>query len=99
MQVDATGVHNRATHKSMEAKIGIIFSERAHISKNRIELIDKTPYASLQEANIFGEKFSLLCWKEGVYQAKEVVFISDGAEWIKRFQEDYLPGAVYLLDQ
>lgn len=98
VQVDSTGVHRRDTHHPMDCKVGIIFSKKALVSKNRIALIDKYAYASMENAEQFGEHFMLECAKRGVFKASEVIFVSDGAHWIKHLQKQHLPKAVYVLD-
>ena len=34
----------------------------------------------------------------GVFHARQVFLVTNGAEWIKNFGDHYLPHAVYLLD-
>ncbi len=59
----------------------------------------KRTYASVEEAEAFGEKFYLECLKQGVEEARKVYFISDGAVWIKKkLKADYFPRAVGVLD-
>lgn len=98
IQVDGTGVRNRATRTSMETKIGVIFSERARVARNRIELVDKRALASLEPAEAFGESLWLEAVRHGVEQAEQVVFVSDGAAWIKGVYATHFPQALYVLD-
>ena len=98
VQVDATGVNNRASKKWMECKVGASFSQRAYISKNRFLLVDKRSYAGIEDVDAFGEKFFLDCVKQGVLNAKKIIFIGDGASWIKRLKEDYFPSSIGVLD-
>jgi len=98
IQVDGTGVRNRATRTSMETKVGVVFSERARVSANRIELIDKRCVASLEPAQAFGESLWLEAVRHGLEQAAQVVFISDGAAWIKGVHATHFPQALYVLD-
>jgi len=98
LQVDGTGVRNRATGSSMEAKVGVVFSERARVSANRIELVDKRCVASLEPAEAFGEALWLEAVRQGVGGAERVVFVSDGAPWTKGMQETHFPTALYVLD-
>ena len=49
--------------------------------------MDKKSYASIEDAEGFGEKFYLDCRRHGVEKAKKVFFIGDGAKWIRNFPE------------
>lgn len=98
IQVDGTGVHNRATGRSMESKVGVVFSERAQVSANRIELLDKRVVASLEPAAAFGEALWVAAQRQGVEQAEHVVLLSDGASWIKEVQALHFPQALVVLD-
>jgi hypothetical protein len=98
VQVDGTMVRERdAGH--MECKVGIVYSQRAMISRNRIALLDKRTYASFDDAATFGERFWVACaGPAGAATAGQVVFVSDGAEWIHTLQQAYFPGALVILD-
>lgn len=97
VQIDATMVHQR-DGGAMECKVGIVYSERVAISRNRIALLDKRTYASFDEAATFGERFWVHCAAQGAATAGQVVFVSDGAEWIHTLQQAYFPGALVVLD-
>jgi len=98
VQVDGTMVRERdAGH--MECKVGIVYSERAMISRNRIALLDKRTYASFDDAATFGERFWVACaGPAGAATAGQVVFVSDGAAWIHTLQQAYFPSALVILD-
>lgn len=96
--VDSTGVNDRDSGEWMEAKVGVVFSERALVSKNRVEILDKRSYGSFEGVEGFSEKFYLECMKAGVLEAKKVVFVGDGVGWIKNLALSQFPGCVYLLD-
>jgi hypothetical protein len=98
IQVDGTAVNDRKSGDWMECRVGTSFSRRVNISKGRVWLRDKKTYASVEKADIFGEKFYIECLNQGVENAGKVYFISDGAVWIKRLKEDYFPQAVGVLD-
>lgn len=98
IQVDGTGVNDRASKEWMECKVGASFSERVLVSKDRVCLIDKKSYASIEGVDAFGEKFFLECVKQGVLGAKEVFFIADGANWIRSLKNNYFPEAMGVLD-
>jgi hypothetical protein len=98
IQVDGTGVNDRASRQWMECKVGASFSERVLVSKDRVWLRDKRSYASIEGAEAFGEKFFLECVGQGVLKAKKVFFISDAAKWIRTLKDNYFPEAIGVLD-
>jgi hypothetical protein len=57
IQVDGTGVNDRASRQWMECNVGASFSERVRVSKDRVCLMDKRSYVSIEGAEAFGEKF------------------------------------------
>jgi len=97
VQVDGTMVHHR-DGGAMECKVGIAYSERVEISRGRIALLDKQTYASFADSATFAERFWLRCAAQGAATAGQVVFVSDGAEWIHTLQRSYFPGALVILD-
>lgn len=97
VQIDGTMVRQRGGGQ-MECKVGIVYSERAEISRNRIALLDKRTYASFDDAATFGERFWVHCAAHGAATAQQIVFVSDGAEWIHTLQRAYFPGALVVLD-
>jgi hypothetical protein len=94
VQVDGTALNDRATRSWMEAKVGASFSQRVLVSKDRIWLRDKKSYASLEGVEAFGQKFFLECIQQGALCAKKVIFIGDGAPWVRGLKEDYFPDAM-----
>lgn len=98
VQVDGTAVNGRRAGEWMECKVGASFSERMKVSKDRVWLRDKKSYASIEGIEVFGEKFFLECVRQGVLKAKEVIFIGDGAHWIRTLKEGYFPEAIGVLD-
>jgi len=97
VQIDGTMVHYR-DGGAMECKLGIVYSQRAEISRQRIALLDKRRYASFDDAATFGERFWLHCAAAGAAPAPQIVFVSDGAPWIHTLQRAYFPGALVILD-
>ena len=97
VQVDGTMVQQR-DGGTMECKVGIAYSERAEISRGRVALLDKRTYASFADASTFAERFWLHCAAQGAATAQQIVFVSDGAEWIHTLQRNYFPGALVILD-
>lgn len=98
IQVDGTGVPNRATHGPMESKIGLIYSERAEVSRGRFALLDKRCVATLERAEQLGQDLYREACRRGLEQAGQVVFVSDGANWTPHLQQMYFPRALVVLD-
>ena len=98
VQVDGTGINDRATKGWFEAKVGVIFSETKEVSKDRVEILDKRTYATVEDISTFKEHFVIEAQKYGVFQSKEVIFVSDGASWCRGLKEDHFPEATYVLD-
>jgi hypothetical protein len=98
VQVDSTGINDRATRSWMDTKVGIIYSRSAKVSKKRNLILDKNIYASLDSLEKFKQNFYLSCHKMGVFSADSVIFVADGMPWIKKLQKEMFPKAIYLLD-
>ena len=98
VQVDSTGINDRATKSWMDTKVGIIYSKVKKVSKNRNLIIDKHVYATLDSVEKFRERFYLSCHEMGVFSSELVLFVSDGATWIRNLQAEMFPGSIYLLD-
>ncbi|MFQ5868184.1 MAG: UPF0236 family transposase-like protein [bacterium] len=95
--IDGGNIPDRARDK-FEAKVGIVYGIKANVSKNRVALVDRVGYASLENAYKFGQKLLCLARRHGVMSAGRVLAIGDGAGWIRRLVRDFFPGAIYLLD-
>ena len=65
IQVDGTGVNDGASGHWMACNVGASFSERVKVSKDRVWLVEKRSYASIEGVEVFGEKFFLDCVKQG----------------------------------
>ena len=98
MQVDSTGINDRATGSWMDTKVGIIYSKVKRVSKNRNLITDKHVYATLDNVEKFRERFYLSAHEMGVFRAELVLFVSDGTTWIRSIQQGMFHGSVYLLD-
>lgn len=98
VQVDSTGINDRSTKGWFEAKVGVIYSEARVVSKDRVEILDKRTYATLKDISTFREDFVIEAQKYGVFDSKEVIFVSDGAGWCRQLKEDHFPDAIYVLD-
>jgi len=98
VQVDSTGINDRATKSWMDTKVGIIYSQSARLSKKRNLILDKNIYATLDSLEIFKQNFYIACHKMGVFGAGKVIFVADGMPWIKKLAKEMFGQAIYLLD-
>lgn len=95
--IDGGNIKERAKDK-LEAKVGVVYGIKAQVSKNRVALIDRVDYASLENTYKFGQKLFCLARRQGVMSAGRVLAIGNGATWIRRLIEEFFPFALYLLD-
>jgi hypothetical protein len=109
IEVDGTGLKiqkrrglKRSRSRNREVKLGIVYSghERRYAGGNgkQKKLKDKHVYASMEKADRFMEKFSLICEKVlKISKAKLKLLGGDGAEWIKEGKDNYFWDAKYVL--
>ena len=97
VSVDGTLVQDR-DQRQMEIKAGMVWSRVATISKGRTQVMDRTLYAGVENSAVFGERLVTQLQARGVFHARQVFLVADGADWIKNFGERYLPHTIYLLD-
>lgn len=98
IQLDGTGVRNRATRSPMESKVAVLFTGAVPVGRRRRALRGRRIVASFETAERFGESVWLEAVRQGVEQAERVVVMGDGAAWIKDLQRTHFPGALYVLD-
>lgn len=106
--LDATKVHTSEKRDAddegwRDLKVGAWFETETHPPEQPdqpwdIQARNLTYFCDIQEAQAFGE----LVWATGVQRrvtrAKELIFVSDGAEWIWNLVEFYYPHAVQIVD-
>ncbi len=109
VEVDGTGLKmqksrtgKRGTRRGREVKLGIVYSgrERRYPTGNgqQKKLKDKHVYASLEGADCFMEKFSLICEKVlNISESRIKLFGGDGAEWINNGIKSFFYGFEYEL--
>jgi len=109
VEVDGTGIKiqksrrgKKIRNRRREVKLGILYSghERRYAGGNgkQKKLKEKHVYASLENADRFMEKFSLICEKVmNISRARIKLFGGDGAAWIKEGRNSYFHDSVYEL--
>ena len=88
--VDGTTVHeNDGWH---EAKVGCIYFEDGQFKRQRRYV------SSLDNSAIFGWQLWLEACRCGLRQAKEVVYIGDGAGWIRTERQKHFSKSTFIID-
>lgn len=103
-QSSASSKNNISTWR--ENKLGLVFrSDKLKMTSktdedgNPIYRIGNREYiCTTQGVEVFRERLLYLMLKNGLEDASDVVFISDGAPWIRKIREKYVPSAIQILD-
>jgi hypothetical protein len=97
---DGMYVHSHeAKGKRFEGKFGVVFTdERAEVSKNRFELLNKRYVSSFRGKEDFSNLLQTAAYRMGIDQAKETIFVSDGERCLWEIKEAYFPHALGILD-
>jgi hypothetical protein len=98
VQADGTMVHDRASGTNLEVKLGLVFGGIERTGRQRRALVDRVYHADTGSWTGFAERFTALCAARGVYEARRILFVSDGAAAIRWIRERAFPDAVELLD-
>ena len=104
LEVDGTGISSKeGKGKWMEAKLAIVYTGKDLESKNskvaRYALKDKTVIALITDSDSFGKAVSYLAQKKyNLSKAKNVLLLSDGDPWIKKFHIGYMPYSIHQCD-
>jgi len=104
IEIDATYIHQQRRKwqrykGNLDVKLGIIYTGREKIGKDKYRLKEKIVYGGIEGAEEFGEKL----WLKGeeklnVNEAKKQLVIGDGDAWIKGIKEMNFPRASYQVD-
>ena len=88
-----------------ENKLGIVFSDRdieektTKKGKKYKKIIKKKFVSSLGEGvDSFKKMLFAIAVEKGYYNARQVIFLSDGAIWLSKCKDEYFPKAVQILD-
>jgi len=94
------GKQENGSAKTREAKLGCVFTQTAFDEKGRpIRDPASTSFVGAIEA---AEQFQWRIYAEavrrGLFEAKRVAVLTDGAEWIRDIAKTHFPGAVHIVD-
>lgn len=98
VMADGTMVGDRGSGTHMEVKLGLVFSGVEQTGKDRRRLLDRHYVGGTGSWTTFAERFTAACAAMGVYEARRILFVSDGAAAIRWIRERSFPDAIELLD-
>jgi hypothetical protein len=88
------------TARTREAKLGCVFTQtRVDEEGYPIRDPDTTTFVgAIETAETFGWRIYGEARRRGLAQARKVVVLGDGAEWVKNLAEWHFPGAILIVD-
>jgi len=94
------GKQKDGSAKTREAKLGCVFTQTAFDEKGRpIRDPASTSFTgAIETAAVFGWRIFAEAVRRGLPQARRVVIVTDGAEWIKNLVETHFPDAIHIID-
>jgi hypothetical protein len=85
--------------KTHEVKVGCVFTQHPREGEEPFRDLDSTTYvATMQRAAPFADLLRAEAQRRNMGAAKETVFISDGAAWLKETARIHFPQATRILD-
>lgn len=86
--------------KTREAKLGCVFTQTAFDDKGRpIRDPASTSFTgAIEPAAEFGWRIYAEAVRRGLFYAKRVVVLTDGAEWIRNLVQTHFPDATHIID-
>jgi len=94
------GKQEDGSARTREAKLGCVFTQTC-LDDNGRPIRDPATTSftgAIEPAAQFGWRIYLEAVRRGLFHAKRVVVISDGAEWIRNIAQTHFPGAIHILD-
>jgi hypothetical protein len=98
VSADGTMVHDRGSGTHVEVQLGLIFGGSERIGRHRRRLLERHYVGATGSWTTFAERLVAACAAMGVYEARRVLFVSDGALPIRWIRERAFPDAIELLD-
>lgn len=94
------GKQSDGSAKTREAKVGCVFTQSAlDADGNPVRDACSTSYvACIEHASLFGWRLYDESVRRGLYQARRVVVIGDGAEWVKNIAQTHFGHARFIID-
>ncbi len=98
VEMDGGYIHSRDNEGDMEGKVGLIYSKREKVGKDRYQLMDKRLVVSFAGSERLGQLGYVEAKEKGIEAAKKKVVLGDGAPWIWTQKEEHFPEATAILD-
>lgn len=97
---DRKGKQPDGSAKTREAKVGCVFTQsRLDAAGNPARDEHSTSYVScIEPASAFGWRLYDESVRRGLHQARRVVVIGDGAEWVKNIAQTHFGHAQFIID-
>ena len=86
--------------KTREAKLGCVFTQSGVDDQGRPvrDPATTTFTGAIENAAAFGNRLCAEALRRGLYHARRVVFLGDGAEWVKNLALTYFGLVLFILD-
>jgi hypothetical protein len=86
--------------KTREAKLGCVFTQTVCDGEGRPvrDRASTSFVGAIENADRFGDRLYDEAQRRGLYRARRVVTLSDGAEWAKNLAETHFPKAEHIID-
>jgi hypothetical protein len=94
------GKEKDSSAKTREAKIGCVFTQ-THLNEKGRPIRDDastTFVGAIEPAEQFQWRIYAEAVRRGLFGAKRVVALTDGAEWIRNIVQTHFPGAIHIID-
>jgi hypothetical protein len=97
---DRKGKQSDGTAKTREAKVGCVFTQTQVNEEGKPvrDPVSTTYVGAIESANQFGGRLYAEAVRRGLYQAKRVVVLGDGAEWVKNIAQTHFGYAQFIID-
>lgn len=94
------GKQKDGSAKTREVKLGCVFTQTAFDEKGRPirDPASTTFTGAIEDSTTFGWRIYGEAVRRGLFHAKRVVIITDGAEWIKNIVQTHFPGCTHIVD-
>lgn len=94
------GKQKDGTAKTREAKLGCVFTQTQFDEDGRPirDPASTTFTGAIETVDPFGERIYAEAARRGLFEAKRVVILGDGAEWIRTIAQTHFPNAIHIID-
>ncbi len=98
--VGRKGKQQDGSARTREAKIGCVFTQTAFDEKGRpIRDPGSTSFTgAIESAELFAWRLYCETVRRGLFSAKRVAVVTDGARWIQNIVQTHFPGAQHIID-